>query len=585
MDDEGPAFISFSGLPDEDIHEFVSSVESLRKHFKWSNQVTFCYARTMLKGPARKIVQPTKQNTTAATPTGSEQQKTKTLGDEAIDPNSWANLKAALVFEFSDQYQQDRALIQLLTLKQQLGESSSEYAQRFVGSVSALVTAHPLDSNLLAVLFANGLRNEKIRWELLLRRLNTIDRAVAYVAPDQLYKVAKLTPLLSPLPTQPSSVGNVGELSPTSESSTSFTASAASTRHPDAIDNSNSFAGEADEELLSGGHAFDSGNASGLGTLTRGYTANGATFSLDDDFEGSVSPSDPAFTHTQSSMPYPMETPLDNRMIGSISGNELMSAPATDEGFWSPPSLPDARQRRNHRQSMSVYAHMHSASNTSLSNSRAATSSNQTWTPAAIKHSQSFISSSLGAASAHQYADHHDGVSSHGYAYTEERPQSKASIGTGSEADDGSKSANELNSLADQLENLSTMLRVQSDSRRRRPRLCYRCRQKGHIAADCPLPDDIVVPNQHMREKLGIPSSPLALMPRTASLTRSNTVSSPSSSPSSSPVTWRSPGNSAYNTYNGTRGYANRNSSAAVSSRRYTQTLAWNAKQGNNGTL
>ncbi|KAJ2076751.1 hypothetical protein GGI16_008292, partial [Coemansia sp. S142-1] len=178
-EEEGPAFISFSGLPDESVEDFVSSVDSLRKHFKWSNQVAFCYARTMLKGSARKLIQTTTSKTSA---TGA---LAKTLGDEAIDPNSWNNLKSSLLFEFSLEHAQNRLLVSLLSMRQQMGESSSEYAHRFIGIVSALVVAHyPLDSNLLAVLFASGLRSEKVKWELLMRRLNSIDKAIGYVAPD-----------------------------------------------------------------------------------------------------------------------------------------------------------------------------------------------------------------------------------------------------------------------------------------------------------------------------------------------------------------------------------------------------------------
>ncbi|KAJ1756709.1 hypothetical protein LPJ54_006720, partial [Coemansia sp. RSA 1824] len=168
MDDEGPAFVSFSGLPDENVDDFVSNVESLRKHFKWSNQVTFCYARTMLKGAARRAVQG----------------RGETRADEAADPSSWSNLRASLVFEFSEQYANDRAMAQVVTARQEAGESSGEYARRFVDLVAVLVESHPLDSRVLAMLFAAGLRSEKTRWELLLRRFNSIDRAVGFVAPD-----------------------------------------------------------------------------------------------------------------------------------------------------------------------------------------------------------------------------------------------------------------------------------------------------------------------------------------------------------------------------------------------------------------
>ncbi|KAJ2508321.1 hypothetical protein GGI11_006111 [Coemansia sp. RSA 2049] len=667
MDDEGPAFISFSGLPDEDVHDFVSSVESLRKHFKWSNQVAFCYARTMLKGIARKTIQTAKPAPTATSASSTnndndkgEAQKARTLGDEAIDPNSWPNLKAALTFEFSDQYQQDRALVQLLNLKQQTGESSSEYAQRFVSAMSTLVAAHPLDSKLLAVHFANGLRSEKTRWELLLRRLDTIDKAVAFVAPEHLYKVAKLTPLLSPPPTHPSSVNTVGELSPTSDSSSSFTASTATTtptaatgstsstttaasgaaaaeprktviktvstpdgsfnitaiaaegRHTDAIDKTYSYSSETDDDLL-----LDSGVGS-----VRGYTANGASFSLDDDFEGAGSPQTP--------MPYP-------------ANQGGMMASAHENGFWTPPRLPDAQQRRHHRQSMSTYALTHSASISNFSNARPMVSSHNhhTWTPAAAaaagvarqSRSMTPVQSSspyaLGGPGAymghhsHQYngEDHDDEYSSYSMYDASgandgmvHQRLAAAGLDAGSETDDGSRSATELNNLADQLESLSSMLRVQSDSRRRRPRLCYRCRQKGHIAAECPLPSDVVVPNQQLREKLGILPSSLAVVPRGTTAIQPKPAPvvpsspQPSSAPSSS-MTWRS-GNVALqapshtnnngnnNNGGGSRAHGQSGSSSSRrggsgggggsmgrSTRRYTQTLNWNAKQQTHGAV
>ncbi|KAJ2685990.1 hypothetical protein H4R19_006752, partial [Coemansia spiralis] len=234
MEDDGPAFLSFSGLPDEDVYDFVNNVDALRKHFKWSNQVTYCYARTMLKGSARKTVQTARSAGGPGASSGSgsggsgtpssEQQRSKTLGDEAIDPNSWSNLRSALVFEFSEQFAQDRAMMQLVTIRQHAGESGSEYTQRFAGLVSGLAAAHPLDTNLLAVLFVAGLRSEKTRWDLLLRRLNSLDKAVGYVAPDQLYKVAKLTALLSPAPVTPPPVDSAGGLSPASDTPTSIAA-------------------------------------------------------------------------------------------------------------------------------------------------------------------------------------------------------------------------------------------------------------------------------------------------------------------------------------------------------------------------
>ncbi|KAJ2302535.1 hypothetical protein IWW54_006003 [Coemansia sp. RSA 2705] len=451
MDDEGPAFLSFSGLPDEDVHDFVGNVEALRKHFKWSNQVTFCYARTMLKGSARKTV----QGARAAEPKG------KSL-DEAVDPASWSNLKSALVFEFSAQYAQDRELVQLLTTRQQAGESGSEYAQRFVALVSALVVAHPLDSTLLATLFATGLRSEKLRWELLLRRLNTIDKAVGYVAPDQLYKVAKLSALLSPLPL-PSAVDSVGELSPASEMSATFAAAQAA----------GSYVDEADELSLREvyGAAADGPDPD----AARSSTANGASFALDNDDDDDDDDADPS--------PWPQPEP----------------------GYWTPPRLPNAQQRRQHRQNMTAHARLASAaahSSASLSN----LPDDSSW--ARHPRSGSFTPSRHAATLFHNMDDDVFG----------QQPSK-----SGSETDDQTKSASELNSLADQLESLSSMLRTQSDARRRRPRLCYRCRQKGHIAADCPLPPDMAVPNQQTREKMGL-AKPLS---------RSNTVSAASA------LSWR----------------------------------------------
>ncbi|KAJ2767321.1 hypothetical protein GGI18_005822, partial [Coemansia linderi] len=134
-----------------------------------------------------------------------------------------------------------------------------------------------------------------------------------------------------------------------------------------------------------------------------------------------------------------------------------------------------------------------------------------------------------------------------------------------SESEDPAKSATELNSLADQLEHLSSMLRVQSDARRKRPRLCYRCRQKGHMASDCPLPADATVPTQQPRERMGL-ASPHP--PHTPS-PRSNTVSS---SPSALP--WRASSVALYNNIVGSRNgtQSSRNASGSVTpNRRNTQ--------------
>ncbi|KAJ1941713.1 hypothetical protein GGF37_003426 [Kickxella alabastrina] len=408
MEEEGPAFISFSGLPDENVYEFVDNVDALRKHFKWSSQITFCYARTMLKGTARKMTQGNKGSTPDQAKAG------KSLGDEAIDPNSWGNLKSSLVFEFSDEFMQDRLLVQLLSIRQQIGESGSEYAQRFIGLISDLVATQSFDSSMLSMLFTNGLRSEKLRWDLLMRRISSVDRAVGYVAPDQLYRAAKLVPLLSPVGMRPPTVESMGDLSPASEAST-FTAP--------------NYIAEAD--------ALSTREVYGSSALEPGATANGASFSLDDD-----------------------DDEEDEQAVG---------------GYWTPPRLPDSRQRRLHRQSTSA-----------LPPPRQSTVPNMA-------------------------------MASRAYELSEHRSLSRASVTSiGSTAGSISgdvedpKTANELNSLAEQLESLSMMLREKSDERRRRPRLCYRCRQKGHVASDCLLPADIIVPKQQAREKLAMPpSSPL----------------------------------------------------------------------------
>ncbi|KAJ1806135.1 hypothetical protein LPJ75_005130 [Coemansia sp. RSA 2598] len=509
MEEDGPAFMSFSGLPDENVHEFVESVDSLRKHFKWSSQITFCYARTMLKGAARKIIQTGKGASASAGAAGAaagaaaDQAKGgKSLADEALDPNSWGNLKSALVFEFSEQFTQDRLLVQLLSIKQQTGESGSEYAQRFISLVSELVSQHPLDSSLLAVLFANGLRSEKLRWELFMRRLASVDRAIGYVAPDQLYKAAKLVPLLSPVSMRPPAVEGVEELSPASETSTAFTIPA----------NSSAFIDESD--ALSAQEIY--GNTA-PSSLLRGSTANGASFSLDDDNED--------------------------------------EAPA-DSGYWTPPCLPDAQQRRLHRQN----------------------------------------------AGASGYARPRQATAPAMELRGLERTQSMASMGSASGDSEDPKSS-DLNALAEQLENLSFVLREKSDERRRRPRLCYRCRQKGHVASDCPLPPDVSAPKQQSRDNLGLPSSSsssLSLSSTAAAaaaavssvqaeraqhgekqgrgqhanrkpLARSNTVSSAS-------LPWRASSVAVYNSIVESNRISSQPNSP-LASRRYTQSWGWNGSQ------
>ncbi|KAJ2726341.1 hypothetical protein GGI07_000653 [Coemansia sp. Benny D115] len=406
MEEEGPAFISFSGLPDENIYDFVDNVDALRKHFKWSSQVTFCYARTMLKGSARKIIQATNSSSKAAT--DSQSKAVKNLGDEAIDPNSWNNLRSALVFEFSDQYRGDRLLVQLLGARQQTGESGSEYAQRFVTLVHDLVGLHPLDSSLLAVLFANGLRSERLRWELLMRRLGTLDRAVGYVAPEQLYRVAKLAPLLSPASMAPPPVG-----SPRSEGSATESGSPTAFALSASSDN---FVDEAD--------AISAREIYGPDVLAPGATAKGATFSLDDDGDDG-----------------------DDEPTGS--------------GYWTPPNLPSVQQRRLHRQSTSALPRPRQATAPAVSMLARA---QELYEPRRLGRTPSIVSMDSNAGSAGDT--------------------------------DEPRSAVELNSLAEQLESLSLMLREKSEERRRRPRLCYRCRQKGHVASECPLPADAAVPGQ-----------------------------------------------------------------------------------------
>ncbi|KAJ2852328.1 hypothetical protein IWW36_000472 [Coemansia brasiliensis] len=522
MDDEGPAFLAFSGLPDENIYDFVTNVEALRKHFKWSNQVTYCYARTMLKGSARKIVQTNKPGNSTSN-IANDTTKSKTLGEEAVDPNSWNNLKSALVFEFSDQYAQDRAMVQLLTTRQQAGESSSEYTQRFVSMVSSLVAAHPLDSNLLAMLFATGLRSEKLRWELLLRRLNTIDKAVGYVAPDQLYKVAKLASLLSPLPTPASAVGSAGELSPTSEASASFAGSA---QNAGSLAASSTFVDEADEISMREVYGISDLDMASLGLtdsglVARGSTANGASFALDEDID-----------EVQSAMPW------------AATAN-------ADSGYWTPPRLPNAQQRRQHRQSM--LAHTQPALHGSASMSYIGP--DHSWTAnRQAGRSGSFTPTRLGTSTLHQSMDLTDN------RHRTDRAQSKSSADTCSDIDDQMRSASELNSLADQLESLSSVLRTQSDSKRRRPRLCYRCRQKGHIASDCPLPPEMAVPNQQTREKAA--AANLA-----KPLPRSNTINS-----SSTAVSWRAGGDNFSATFHP-------HNSLGTPSRRYTQSWGRNHPQ------
>ncbi|KAJ2003782.1 hypothetical protein GGI04_002840, partial [Coemansia thaxteri] len=500
-EEEGPAFISFNGLPDESVEEFVASVDSLRKHFKWSNQVTFCYARTMLKGSARKLIQGAKASTatTAAGNTSEAQQKARALSDEAIDPNSWSNLKSALVFEFSDQHMQNRLLVSLLSMRQQMGESSSEYAQRFVEIVSSLVAAHnPLDSNMLAVLFANGLRSEKLRWELLLRRANSIDKAIGYAAPDQLYKAAKLSLLISPVPTQALAANSAGELSPTSDASSTFAGSSGYSKDVGASDVALGMdklkldsSAQVPHPLVLPDLKYDYESADETTAVVRGSTANGASFSLDDDGDED---GDRLGLHP-SAMPWSPAGSADEDKSRTAVPDDYQQLGLAGVSHWTPPRLPDARQRRQHRQSSSAYATPESGAATARGRvEHAATtmlSAGQPWTPTAqprhatMPRISAFANSQQPAS--YQSYDLTDGPDAYGHARGDGQQQLHGTGGDqtpskGSEADDQAKSATELSSLADQLEHLSSMLRVQSDARRKRPRLCYRCRQKGHMA-------------------------------------------------------------------------------------------------------
>ncbi|KAJ2156565.1 hypothetical protein GGF46_005098 [Coemansia sp. RSA 552] len=537
MDDEGPAFLSFSGLPGECVYDFVNNVDALRKHFKWSPQVTFCYARTMLKGPARKQVQQVKA-TAAATSAGAD--KDKGLGEdpkllsEFVDSGSWSSLKSALVFEYADQYTRDRLLVRLLSVRQQAGESGSEYARRFVDLVGQLVALHPVDSNLLAAVFVSGLRSDKTRWELLLRRLNTVDKAIGYVAPDQLYRAAKLTSLLSPLPVP--SAGADAELSPASSASLTFTSTLVDDTTGLRFDAEDDGDGDSEEGVDMAALCISEGAEPGSAVVAHGSTANGASFSLDDGGAG------------DEGGPPLWSAPAASASASAVAGYGGMAADAPS-GYWTPPRLPDAQQRRQHRHNMAAYAR-----------ENAMEQQQHSWTPG-LQHRHSAILPRSSGTYAHSEGQHADDYyhAQENYA-PDSRSQSKASVGTaGSEADDQqTRSASELNSLADQLESLSSMLRTQSDARRRRPRLCYRCRQKGHIAAECPLPPDMAIPNQQTRERMGL-ASPAVTPQQKPQLSRSATSSA------SAAATWRATSNRT-----------------ASPSRRYTQSWGWNGPHQHN---
>lgn len=468
--EEGPAFISFSALPDEDVYEFVSSVDSLRKHFKWSNQVTFCYARTMLKGSARKLIQ---QNQGKAA---------KPLSDEATDPDSWINLRSSLVFEYSDTYKEDRQLVVLMSMRQQTGESNSEYSQRFVSTVSALVLGgRPLDSGLLAMLFANGLRSDKLRWEILLRKFNTFDKAVGYVAPEQLYKVSKINSQLVQM-AHPSSIPEKSP-KPTDDEVLSSTASESS-----AIQNG----------LLVSDYQLpkETGYVPSK-VAVRSSTANGASFNLEDDGDEE----DEDEENVGPAMPIPYDS-------------SVASATANSPAYWTMPNNRNSKGMSRNLQRQSMFTLLEPPQediNQSIS-----PAVEQPWTNKYGTMPRQRPPTSI-----------YDNTSEDCFTPLNDEPMrrytatsSNNDTVSGGTADDNASPTNELSSLADQLENLSSMLRVESTNKkqqkRQRPRLCYRCRQKGHMASDCPLPADVAVPNQQMREQMTGGNHPVASVPQSS---------------------------------------------------------------------
>ncbi|KAJ1718584.1 hypothetical protein LPJ53_006438, partial [Coemansia erecta] len=200
-------------------------------------------------------------------------------------------------------------------------------------------------------------------------------------------------------------------------------------------------------------------------------------------------------------------------------------------------------------------------------------------------------------------AVHHGRMVEHMDVRSLGRTQSMASMhsaGDSASGDSDDRKSSELTSLAEQLVNLSYVLREKSEERRRRPRLCYRCRQKGHVASDCPLPPDAVTPKQQQqqpsRESLGLqtPTSAgsAAALPadggdsggragerqqgrrqNRAPLVRSNTVSSASSS-----LPWRASSVAVYNSIVESSRVSSQPNSP-LGNRRYTQSWGWNSGQ------
>ncbi|KAJ1948729.1 hypothetical protein FBU59_001457 [Linderina macrospora] len=587
-EEEGPAFMSFSGEPGEDVSEFVSSVEALRKNFKWSSQVAYCYARTMIKGDARKTL-------LLARGAGdkSSDSKGSKAAEEVVGPSSWANLKGALLFEFSGAYVRERQLRDLLSTRQLAGESGSEYSERFIDTVSKLVVDHALDTQVLTQLYIMGLRSSTVRMQLVMRRPNTIDKAIGCVAPDQMYRIAKVVPLLAPPP-----LGNLNAETPNAAAN-----QFASSHHhhhqttelmlasPATFEEHESFEGsvrdmtpdtlactftlpalkyDSEDEEDDAGESLRMAGEKTAG-MVRGATSKGATFSLDDDDAGysnvqyGTSNGTAARTRAQSSSPW-------------LAGQSQQQGYGS--GMFSPDTYQGARpQQHQHRQSMSTYGRAESALALETNGGYQYTTMQRYGT-----QPRSSSSASLQAArgSAFRTFDLSGGTDDGSPSELPPYPPSAADRAPSASSSSGdvekeAKSAADLNCLADQLEHLSSMLRVQSDARRRRPRLCYRCRQKGHMAADCPLPEDIVVPNQQQREKLGLPVNNIQQQqqqPGQRTLSRSNTLPSGRSSRASSRAGFANGGRNGSSSSPG-----NGQSNGSGSRRRHTQSRNRPAKQ------
>ncbi|KAJ1956948.1 hypothetical protein EC988_001080 [Linderina pennispora] len=584
-EEEGPAFMSFSGAPGEDVSEFVSSVEALRKNFKWSSQVAYCYARTMIKGDARKtlpLVRTAADKSTEAGPAA----KTSKPAEEVVGPSSWNNLKAALLLEYSDAYVHERQLRDLLSIRQLAGESGSEYSERFIDTVSTLVVDHALDTQVLTQLYMMGLRNLAVRMQLMLRRPNSIDKAIGFVAPDQMYRIAKVVPLLAPPP-----LGNLDadtpnmadQFSKSHQPAELLLASPATFDEPESFDGSTrdmtpdtlactftlpALKYDSDEEEDDAGEALPIVDGKSAG-MVRGATSKGATFSLDDDDAG------------YSNMQYSSGNGTVSRTRAQSSSPWLTGQQQTQghgSGMFSPDTYQGARQQ-HHRQSMSVYSRAESALG-SETNGGYQHNSMQRYSTQPRSSSSASLQAARG--SVFRTFDLSSGAEDGPLSGLPPYPPSAADRAPSASSSNGDgekdvKSAADLNCLADQLEHLSSMLRVQSDARRRRPRLCYRCRQKGHLAADCSLPEDIVVPNQQQREKLGLPVTNIQQQqPQQQShgtLSRANTLPSGRSSRASSRAGFA---NGGRNSGNSAQGNGQSNGS---SRRRHTHSRNRPAKQ------